>query len=98
MDNLLEYVLKSNALLTVFFLAYTLLLRKETFFRSNRWFLLFGLLSAVLLPLVTFTKVIWVEPSREITSWTQVGESIPPTVEPIAVDWLLILSCLYGIG
>ncbi len=98
MENLLEYILKSSGIIAVFFLAYTLLLRKETFFKTNRWFLLVGLLTSVLLPLVTFKKVIWVEPSQEFTPWKNISEPIPAVAESFEINWLLVLTCIYGIG
>jgi len=51
MQELLIYLLKTSGLMTAFFLAYHLLLRKETFFARNRWFLLSGLVASALLPL-----------------------------------------------
>lgn len=98
MENLLEYHLKSSGLIALFFVAYTLLLRKETFFKSNRWFLLLGLLTSVLLPLVTFKKVIWVEPSVAVKQWQTISESMPAVGETFEINWLLVLSCVYGIG
>ncbi len=98
MENLLEYILKSSGLIAVFFLAYTFLLRKETFFSSNRWFLLFGLLTSVVLPLVTFKKVIWVEPTQAATQWKTISEPMPAVAESFEINWLLVLTCVYGIG
>ena len=61
MQELIIYLLKANGLLVAFFLAYHLLLRKETFFTSNRWFLLFGMIASALLPLLFFKKIVYVE-------------------------------------
>lgn len=61
METLLLYPLKASAILLLFFAAYHLLLKKETFFTSNRAFLLVGMITSALLPLVEYTKVIWVE-------------------------------------
>jgi hypothetical protein len=54
--ELITYILKSSALLAVFYLAYQFLVQKETFFNTNRWFLLSGLFASLLLPLVTIKK------------------------------------------
>lgn len=62
MENIALYIAKACALTIVFYGAYYLLLRKETFFRANRWFLLAGMATSVLLPLAVFTKIIWVQP------------------------------------
>jgi beta-lactamase regulating signal transducer with metallopeptidase domain len=40
---------------------YILFLRKETFFKANRLYLILGLISSFIFPLITFTKTVWVE-------------------------------------
>ena len=96
MENLAIYLLKSSALIAVFFVAYHFLLRKETFFKSNRWFLLFGLLTSVVLPLLTFTKVVWVA-TNENFSWANVPVDTEK-VEMFKIDWIIVLAVVYGIG
>ena len=59
--EILLYILKSTALLSLFFLVYEFLLKRETFFSLNRYFLIAGILVAVALPFLTFTKTIIVE-------------------------------------
>ena len=44
MHNLVNYLLESGVSLTLFALVYLLFLRRETFFRTNRLFLLFSVL------------------------------------------------------
>ena len=61
MENWMIYFAKANGLLIIFYLMYFLFLRKETFFTSNRWYLILGLISSFVLPLITFTKTVWVE-------------------------------------
>jgi len=70
MESLALYLFKSCGLLLLFFIAYHFLLRKETFFSSNRWFLLAGLVTSALLPLLVFTKIIWVEPTPVNYDWS----------------------------
>ena len=60
MEPIILYFIKSGALIVLFLTAYYFFLRKETFFKSNRWFLLFGLVISVLLPVVTFKNTVWV--------------------------------------
>ncbi|AWK06102.1 peptidase M56 [Flavobacterium crocinum] len=62
MEALFIFILKSSGLLTMFYFAYISLLRKETFFNSSRWFLIAGLITAVVLPFVVYTKIIWIQP------------------------------------
>jgi hypothetical protein len=63
MENLLLYFIKANGLIILFYLMYVLFLRKETFFVANRLYLISGLILSLSLPLITFTKTIWVEPT-----------------------------------
>ncbi|NUY79755.1 peptidase M56 [Flavobacterium sp. MAH-1] len=67
METLALYLVKSAALMALFLGAYHLLLKRETFFKSNRWYLLLGLVTSLLLPLVTFKRVVWVEAAAPIT-------------------------------
>ena len=98
MEALFIYFLKVNGLLITFFLAYYFLLRKETFFNKNRWFLLLGLFASVLLPLITFTKTIWVEPNP-IVYETVSNDFVPYIIENKVIeepiDWNSILFYVY---
>jgi len=102
MELVFIYLLKSSGLIAVFYLAYYFLLRKETFFNSNRWFLLSGLVTSLLLPLYFLQKIIVVERPKIVLS--QLTEPIPqpmnivpdiPAVE--TYDWTLLLWIGYGI-
>lgn len=58
MKELFIYLIKSSVLLTVFYLIYILLLRKDTFFVLKRYFLLIGLIISLILPYIQYTKTI----------------------------------------
>src|SRR5690554_6836800 len=64
----LIYLLKTTALLSLIFLIYELLLKHETFFTLNRYFLITGILVAATLPFLTFTKTIVVEESPAVVN------------------------------
>lgn len=81
MENFILYFAKASALLAVFFLAYYFLLRKETFFTANRWFLLAGIITSLLLPKIIFVKTIWIEPAATVNY-----APIETTKEPIVFD------------
>jgi hypothetical protein len=98
METLFIYLLKSSGLVTLFFLAYYFLLRKETFFTSNRWFLITGLITSVLLPLLVFTKTVWVEPSPTIIDWSQIPVGIPVEKISFEMDWFLTAGIVYALG
>ena len=80
---------------------YVAFLRKETFFVSNRWYLIIGLVLSLILPLITFTKIIWVEPIpipesyEEAIPITYSSIEIPPQENP--VEWSLILTSIYAV-
>lgn len=101
METLFIYLLKSSALITVFYLAYHFLVRKETFFTSNRWFLITGLFTSLLLPLFTITKVLYVERPKIIVPNLVSNSNSTATTQAIPVaetiDWMLMLGLLYGI-
>ena len=98
MENLLIYFLKVNGLIILFYLMYVVFLRKETFFVSNRWYFLTGLVLSLILPLITFTKTIWIEPAPISEVYE---ESIPLTYSQVeipvqeTIDWSLILMSAY---
>ena len=48
----MEYLLKASAVIAIFYACYKLFLQRDTFFESNRWFLLIGLITAFALPFV----------------------------------------------
>jgi hypothetical protein len=98
MEALYIYFLKSSGLLTLFYLAYYFTLKKETFFTSNRWFLLAGLITSVLLPLLFYTKVIQVEATPLNFDWTTLKTTTASKEDNPRIDWYLIVSCLYGFG
>jgi beta-lactamase regulating signal transducer with metallopeptidase domain len=99
MENLLLYFAKVNGLIILFYLMYVLFLRKETFFVSNRWYFIIGLFLSLVLPLITFTKIIWVEPApvaefhQETTSVNSDLIAVPIQESPI--DWSLIVLSAY---
>jgi beta-lactamase regulating signal transducer with metallopeptidase domain len=78
---------------------YVLFLRKETFFVSNRWYFIIGLLLSLVLPLITFTKTIWVEPAptaefyQETTSVN--SDLIAAPIQESPIDWSLIVLSAY---
>jgi bla regulator protein BlaR1 len=48
----MDYVLKSSAIIIIFFVCYKLFLQRETFFVGNRWFLLSGIILSLIIPLI----------------------------------------------
>jgi hypothetical protein len=98
MEAIFIYILKTSGLITLFYLAYYFLLRKETFFNSNRWFLLTGLITSVVLPLIVYTKTVWIAstPTSDINNYQIYTPQNNPDIS--LIDWNLALITIYGIG
>ena len=99
MEALFIFVAKSSGLLILFYLAYHFLLRKETFFNSNRWFLLIGLITSVALPFLVYTKVVWVDPTP-LPNFNYSPTYVPQSSEKesFVIDWNLVSLAIYAIG
>ena len=58
MEYFLIYLLKASVGIALFYLFYLLVLRNETFYTSNRLFLLIGLVLAVVLPVLPLSYTV----------------------------------------
>ncbi len=58
MNPFIVYFIRSSVTLAVFYLFYVLFLRKETFFRFNRFYFLGGMIISLLLPLVDLSVLL----------------------------------------
>ena len=74
MEPFFIYLLKCAGIATLFLIVYVLLLKQETFFEHNRYFLLAGIAASLLLPFAIFTKTIYIV--QEPLTMTAVHESI----------------------
>lgn len=97
MEAILLYFAKASVLITVYFLAYYFLLRKETFFTTNRWFLLLGLATSAALPLFFIKKYIVVQQPEFTPEQLQILANLPatPIEQETSIDWPLIALGLY---
>ena len=102
MEQVFIYLFKSSGLIAMFYLAYHFLVRKETFFNSNRWFLLSGLLTSLLLPLYFLKRIIMVErprvPVHDFVVTSQQPIMAVQNVQAVeAFDWMQLLWISYFI-
>lgn len=101
MISIFLYLAKASGLISLFFIAYYLFLKKETFFITIRSFLLAGILTAFILPLVTITKIVWVDP-QPLPDFSGIpsGFTVIQTVEDTGfeINWQHIAICIYTIG
>jgi bla regulator protein BlaR1 len=92
----MEYLFKTSAIIAIFYLSYKLFLERDTFFESNRWFLLLGLVTAFILPFMVIP--IYVEStSIDLSNYvfnTQVDSQ--NAVKPF--DVMTYLPVVYGLG
>lgn len=102
MENLFVYLAKASGLLTLFFLAYYLLIKKETFFNASRLFLIGGIATAAILPLIVYTQIIWVNPVQQeplILTHNSTGNiAAIPTEKSFEINWWYIAVTVYALG
>ncbi|MCI9845730.1 M56 family metallopeptidase [Flavobacterium pectinovorum] len=99
MEALFIYIAKSSGLILLFYCAYYFLLRKETFFNSNRWFLLTGLATSLILPFLVYTKVVWIDPIP-VSTVNYPQSFIAQTIhqESFEINWNYVVLSIYCIG
>lgn len=93
----MEYLLKASAVIIIFYTCYKLLLECETFFETNRWFLLIGLLIAVIIPFVVIPIYIEYAPVVQnfiVTNDTIISQDKAQT----SFNVMNIIYTVYGIG
>ncbi|HEX8330820.1 MAG TPA: M56 family metallopeptidase [Hymenobacter sp.] len=101
MSPALLYLLKANVALLLFAAAYFGLLRRLTFFRLNRFILLFALVFSAAYPALPLPALFPAATSVPLvvvaTEYAPVGSAaVPPTATPI--DWEAMALWLYGAG
>jgi len=91
----MEYLLKVTAVVTIFYTIYKLFLQRDTFFESNRWFLIIGLIASLMIPFLVIP--IYIEYTPTFYNVTINGQVVTETVEkPFNV--LDYLPLIYGLG
>ncbi|MDA6068882.1 M56 family metallopeptidase [Flavobacterium sp. AC] len=99
METLFIFIGKSSALLALFYCAYYFLLRKETFFNNNRWFLLSGLFTSIILPFIVYTKIVWVAPAPiSNINFSEINEVQNIENSVLQINLNVVLLSLYSIG
>ncbi|MDO1499906.1 M56 family metallopeptidase [Winogradskyella maritima] len=99
----MDYLLKASVVALIFYVCYLLFLKRETFFQHNRWFLLAGIVTALVFPLIVIPNYIEVTPvAVEATSFTMY-ESSNESIGVLAnvetpFDWSNLLLAIYLVG
>ena len=92
----MEYLLKASAIITIFYICYNIFLQRETFFQSNRWFLLLGLITAFCIPFIVIPLYIeqTVAPIQDFI----LTENNITNITEESISIIEIFSTLYFIG
>ena len=99
--ELFDYILRSAGILTIFYVFYAVMLRKNTHFTAKRHYLFGGITAALLLPLFEYTKIIYIEIPSTVVSATSVLSPVDQAVIPsesLSVDWWEVLFVCYLTG
>jgi hypothetical protein len=97
MESFLIYILKSSGILFIFWIIFTTTLKKDTFFKSHRLYLISGIIISTFLPLLKFTKTVVISPSLYL-NFTEVSNDISNNNGVSSINWLLILFSIYILG
>ncbi|PWD98405.1 TonB family protein [Marinilabilia rubra] len=98
MEALMSYLIRSTIWLTVFGLIYFLVLRNERFFVLNRLFLITGLLSAIIFPLITIRYSVTIPfTSSPVTTGSVVVESVQPSQNQ-GMPWEFYIGSIIVLG
>jgi bla regulator protein blaR1 len=93
----MEYLLKASAVIVIFYFCYNLFLQRDTFFKSNRWFLLFGLITAFCIPFIVIPKYIE-QNSLSISEFIFTEVSTASNINSNTIDITQTLSVVYNLG
>jgi len=104
---MITYLIEVSICWVLFYSIYLLLLRKETFFNINRWYLLSTLVLGLLIPLFTveFAAIFYEEPTHSVVylaeGFSELEYVIEASVEEakgIEYSWLTFVTLIYILG
>lgn len=92
------YLWKSTAVLSLFFLVDFFFLKKETLFKQNRYFLLAGVICALVFPLIEFTQITYIERTPTPFNFGDIPITNYNSEEPEPFNWWQLLFYIYMAG
>ncbi|WP_053002149.1 M56 family metallopeptidase [Kordia jejudonensis] len=104
---MITYIIKSGLCIALILLVYKVLLERERMYKFNRYYLLFGLCFALIVPFITMetTLVIPETESASMINFEQpnLSEILPVTQTTAEVPsgiptWMIVLASVYSIG
>lgn len=98
MEALVMYFLKSAGVLFLFLGVYFLVLRGETFFKENRFFLLIGMLISLALPFLVITRYIEIPAITDDLSATYIYATGETPIAAPGISWTSLLFYTYISG
>lgn len=104
--DILQYLLKSSAILALFYAVYYLFMRKDTLFTAKRFFFISGFITALILPFLKVSKIIYIDAPTydpvpfEALSFNDMTpvSTIAEAPIPFSIDWMQVLLVCYLIG
>ena len=93
----MEYLLKASAVVAIFYFCYKLFLQRETFFQSNRWFLLSGIIAAITIPFVIIPIYVTKDAPVLLNASFYAGDAIPVSDAPL-IDIYELIPYIYILG
>ena len=97
METFFIYLLKSLGVLSLFLACYQLFLKRETFFGTNRIFLLIGMLLSVFLPFINIVRTVWIDVvPQDNVAITELPIQYIMTED--SFNWWKLLLILYVVG
>jgi len=92
----MDYLLKASAVLIIFYLFYNIFLQRETFYQSNRIFLLTGIIASLSLPLIVIP--IYEQQTTVPLQDFVIAQATNHTENIETISWNLIISTVYIAG
>jgi hypothetical protein len=83
MEQLFLYLVKSSLIVSIFFGIYRIFLKRETFYKFNRIFLLWGLIASIILPLISFNYQV-IQTVPEVSQTNTASTNLMVKDDPIA--------------
>ncbi|WP_179352796.1 M56 family metallopeptidase [Winogradskyella vidalii] len=97
----MAYFLKASIVIGIFYLCFLVFLKRETFFQHNRWFLIIGLVIALLFPFIVIPIYIPIEPvtiNESIFTTSTTTSNFTNTQPETVFDWYQLILIIYGVG
>ena len=97
MEAIMIYLLKASGILTLFYVVYQVFLKKETFYKVNRHFLMTGVIAAFLCPFIVINNYVEITTTAFATA-TPLPANSPIETGKAFFNWKDLIYWVYGLG